>query len=76
MNITFVTFMYGLVLPLLFPVALLSFVIVYIVERVMLTYYYRKPPMYDEKMNAAAISILKWAPFFMVSFGYWAMGNK
>lgn len=76
MTTTFVTFMYGLALPLLFPIALLSFSALYTVERLTLTYYYRKPPMFDEKMNSAAISVLKWAPFFMMSFGYWCFGNK
>jgi hypothetical protein len=76
MNITFVTFMYGLAIPVLFPVALISFFIVFLVERLALTYYYRKPPMFDEKMNEAAISMLKWAPFLMVMFGYWSMGNR
>lgn len=76
MNISFITFMYGLAIPVLFPVALISFIVVYLVERITLTYYYRKPPMYDEKMNAAAIAMLKWAPFFMLIFGYWSMGNR
>lgn len=75
MNITFVTFMYGLALPLLFPIALIAFFVLYITERLTITYYYRKPPMYDEKMNEAAIGILKWAPFFMALFGFWQMGN-
>jgi hypothetical protein len=76
MTITFVTFMYGIELPILFPIALLSFFILYTVERLTLTYYYRKPPMYDEKMNKAAIGTLKWAPVFMLCFGYWGLTNK
>jgi hypothetical protein len=32
--------------------------------------------MYDDKLNNAALSIMKWAPFFMMMFGYWLMGNK
>lgn len=75
MNITFVTFMYGLALPLLFPIAMLAFIVLYTTERLTITYFYRKPPMYDEKMNEAAIGILKWAPFFMMLFGFWQMGN-
>ena len=76
MNTTFVTFMYGLSLPLLFPIALLHFTVLYVTERLTLTYYYRKPPMFDDKMNTAAISMLKWAPFFMMAFSYWTYGNK
>jgi hypothetical protein len=71
MNSCFVTFTFGLALPLLFPIALIGFIVLYIIERILITYYFRQPPMYDEKMNAAAISVLKWAPFLMVSFGFW-----
>jgi len=76
MNVTFVTFMYGLAIPILFPIALLSYIVLYTVEKLFITYIYKKPPMYDDKLNNAALSILKWAPFFMMAFGYWIMGNK
>jgi hypothetical protein len=32
--------------------------------------------MFDDKLNNAALSILKWAPFLMMAFGYWLLGNK
>jgi len=32
--------------------------------------------MYDEKLNVSALGILKWAPVFMMFFGYWIMGNR
>ncbi len=49
LNVCFVTFMYGFGLPILFPVAILAFLILYFVEKTMLYYSYRQPPMYDEK---------------------------
>lgn len=76
MNTTFVTFMFGLNLPLLFPIAMIAFTVLYIMEKLTLTYYYKKPPMYDEQMNETAIGILKWAPFVMMIFGFWTMGNQ
>jgi hypothetical protein len=76
MNATFVTFMYGLAVPLLFPIALLFFFVIYSVEKLCLTYFYKIPPMYDEKLNASALGILKWAPVFMMFFGYWIIGNR
>lgn len=76
LNVTFVTFMYGLAIPLLFPIAMLFFIILYVVEKLCLTYYYKKPPMFDEKLNESAIATLKWAPVFMMLFGYWTMGNR
>lgn len=76
MNVCFITFLYGLAMPLLFPIALLFYIVMYTVERLCITYYYKKPPMYDEKLNAAALSTLKWAPVFMMAFGFWIMGNQ
>jgi len=76
MNVTFITFMYGLGLPLLFPIVLLFLIILYFMERLLITYFYKKPPMYDEKLNSSALSTLKWAPFFMMFFGYWIMSNR
>lgn len=75
MNILFVTFMYGLAIPLLFPIALLAYTVLYTCERLTITYFFRKPPMFDEKLNESAISKMKWAPIFMMFFGYWCMTN-
>lgn len=55
LNVVFVTFMYGLAMPLLFPIAFLFFLIFYIVDRLLITYYYKKPPQYDDKLNKAAL---------------------
>jgi len=76
MNVCFVTFMYGLAIPILFVIALFFFCVLYFVERLLLTYYYRKPPMYDEKLNRRALRIIKWTPVVMLLFGYWIMSNK
>ena len=75
LNVTFVTFMYGLAIPLLFPIAVLYYIILYVVERLCITYYYRRPPMFDDKLNLASIGTLKWAPVFMMAFGFWIMSN-
>ena len=76
LNIVFVTFMYGLALPLLFPIALVSLIILYIVEKLCIVYYYKEPPSYDEKLNVIAVKILFWAPLLMYSVGYWMISNK
>jgi len=75
MNITFVCFMYGLAIPLLFPICLLGFTVLYTMEKLTITYFFRKPPMFDEKLNESAIRKMKYAPIFMMFFGYWCMSN-
>ena len=72
----FVSFMYGFNIPMLFPIAMFGIMNMYIVERLALAYYYRKPPMYDQKLNRQALRILQWAPVGMFMLGYWSTGNR
>jgi len=51
MNIVFITLMYGVGLPILYPIAVLALIILYISEKYMLYYAYQVPPMYDEKLS-------------------------
>lgn len=74
--VVFVTMMYGIAIPILFPIAALAVFILYAVEKSMLFYAYRLPPMYDERMSQSVINTLYYAPLFMLSFGYWMASNK
>lgn len=76
MNICFVTMMFGLGLPILFPIAIASFVILYLLEKTMLYYIYRMPPMYDERLSVSVIDKLRWAPCFFLAFGYWMVSSN
>lgn len=75
MNVLFVCFMYGLAIPMLFPISLMAFTVLYTMEKLTITYFFRQPPMFDEKLNESAISKMKWAPIFMMFFGYWCLSN-
>lgn len=76
LNITFVTFMFGLGLPLLFPYALLAMLILWLSETCLFYYSYRLPPMYDETLGNSVIQCMKSAPIFMMLFGYWFLSSK
>jgi len=75
LNITFVTFMYGYGMPILFPVAALSFLTLYVMEKAMIYYSYRQPPMYDNVLNDSVLDKMKWAPFLYLALGYWMITN-
>jgi len=75
LNVLFVCFMYGLAIPMLFPISLMAFTVLYTMEKLTITYFFRQPPMFDEKLNKSAISKMKWAPIFMMFFGYWCLSN-
>jgi len=76
-NTLWITFMFGAGMPLLFPIALCQFVVIYIWERVLLTYSYRRPvAMLDEKLNLFAIKLMLIAPIFYSMIGYWMYDNE
>lgn len=76
LNIIFVTFMYGLGLPMLFPYAVLALSVLWFSEEMLFYYSYRLPPMYDETLGKAVISKMKIAPIFMMLFGYWMFSSN
>lgn len=76
MNICFVTMMFGLGLPILFPIAIASFFVLYFLEKLMLYYCYRMPPMYDERLSDSVVNKLRWAPCFFLAFGYWMASSN
>lgn len=76
MVIIFTTFMYGMALPILFPICLLALFNMYFIETYCLVYFYRKPPMYDGKLDSRALTILRYPPLLMFAFGYWAISNS
>jgi len=51
LNIIYVTMMYGLGLPALFPIAFISFFIFWATERYQLAYTYQLPPAMDDRMT-------------------------
>jgi hypothetical protein len=76
MNIAFVTLTYGTGMPILYPIALFSFTVLYTVERIQVCYYYKQPPAFDEKMTINALEMLTWAPIPFMMFSYWFLGNN
>lgn len=72
----YVSFMYGMFLPILFPVTAFGIANMYICEKIALTYIHNKPPVYDDSLSKRAFSILKFAPILMFALGFWALGNS
>jgi hypothetical protein len=71
----YVSFMYGLMMPILFPICVIGLINISIVDKFALTYYFRLPPKYDGKLNARALKILAGAPILTFIFGYWTLSN-
>lgn len=75
LNIVFLTFVFGPGMPLMLPVAASSFFVLFMLENYMLHYVNKTPPKYDNKLNDEFLGKIKWAPCFMLSFGYWMITN-
>jgi len=75
LTVTYVTFMYGFGLPLLFPVAFISIGILYFTEKTMLYYVYKSPPMYNIHSNQVFLKIMRFAPLLFCAVGYWMCSN-
>ena len=76
LNITFITFMYGFGIPVLFPISAFAILVMYLVEKTMLFYAYQQPPMYDEQLSKNVLKQMMWAPVFYCAFGFWMATNK
>jgi hypothetical protein len=63
--------MFGTAMPLLFPIALVSFSIVYVQDIILLIYFAQAPPTYDENLNISVIHLMEYAPIVLLSMGFW-----
>lgn len=68
--------MYGLTMPVLFPIAMMHMVAFYLCERVMLAYLYKQPPQMDNKLFQIVLNILNLAPLVFVCNAFWMVDNK
>lgn len=76
LNIVYITMLYGIGMPILFPVAAFNFLNQWIAERIVVAYFCRLPPALDNKLTNNAIDKLKYAPLLMIFNGYWMISNK
>ena len=74
--IVYVACMYGVGIPLLFPVASIALYITYINERIQTAYQVKLPPAMDDTMTQNALGLLKIAPIILLVNGYWMLSNK
>jgi hypothetical protein len=71
----YISFLYGMQMPILFVICLFGLFNMYCNERLLLAYYYKQPPAYDLELHKQVISYLRYAPIVMLINGYWAFGN-
>ena len=76
LNVTYVTMMYGVGLPTLFPIALVSYFIFWATERYQVAYCFQLPPAMDDKMTVNAMKLFGYTPILFLFNGYWMLSNR
>ncbi len=76
MNTTFVCMMYGSALPILYPIGLVAFIVLHMIERMQICYFYKQPPAFDELITMSSMRILAYAPLVCMAFSYWYLSNR
>ena len=76
LNIVLVAFTHGTAIPILWPITLFGIFNNYFCERILFAYYYKQPPLFDNKLNDQALNILEKCPIIMMLLGYWYLGNR
>lgn len=76
LNITYVTMMYGLGMPILFPLAAFNFLNQWICERLIVAWHMRLPPSLDDTLMKNFVAKVSYAPLLMIFNGYWMISNR
>jgi hypothetical protein len=66
-----VSLLYGGAMPLLYPISALGFLVLHIQERLLVCYYYREPPSFDEKLTKQSITLISLMPLISLPFAFW-----
>ena len=76
LNTVYVTLMYGIGLPILFPIAAFTLFNLWVCERISIAYFSKLTPALDDTLTINALSVLKWAPLLLLMNCYWMLSNK
>jgi hypothetical protein len=75
MTLVFMAMIYGLALPILYPITLVTLIVFYYLEISMIYYSYRMPPEYDEEINNGCLRLLYKAPLAASLMSIWMLSN-
>ena len=76
LNIAFITMLYGMSMPLLFPIGAFNYFNQWVCERIIVAYQMRLPPALDDKLTINCVNMLKFAPLMLLVNCYWMITNR
>ena len=68
--------MYGSGLPILFPIACVSFLLIYLTDMLMVYKIFRKPTRFDEELHKTMVKKMTYAAILHFLFSFWQLSNK
>lgn len=71
----YISFFYGLGMPILFPITFFALLNLYITDKLAVVYWHRMPPSYSNKIGDRALKCLQIATIPGLMVGYWMIGN-
>ncbi len=75
-NSVYVSMMYGIGMPILFPITAFTLFNLWLCERIAIVYYSKLPPSLDDTLTLNALSVLRWAPLLLLMNSFWMLSNK
>jgi len=76
LNTTYVTMMYGLGMPILFPIAALNYFVFWSTERYQMAFTYQMPPALDDALTKNTLELLSYSPLLFLFNGLWMISNR
>lgn len=76
MTVILVCMLYGLLMPLMFVIVFVFLVLTYIFHKILIVYFYWKPPLYDNTLNWYFIYYVKYGALFYIMFSFWILTNR
>lgn len=74
-NTLFVCYTFSAGMPIMIPIAFVSFAIFYYIEKVLFLWYYRKPPSFGAQMQMAMTRLLPVSIILHLAFGVWQLSG-
>jgi hypothetical protein len=68
--------LYGLGMPIMFPMAMIIISNQRLAERVQVAFNMRQPPAMDDSLSKSVLSILKYGPLCLLFNGFWLLDNR
>jgi hypothetical protein len=72
----FVSFTYGFSIPLLFIVTFMIFVLQYILDKLLITYYFKEKVLYNDLLDRISLRVAKFGVALFLFFGGFAIASN